>query len=132
MKNLSISVKGKNYPLKFGFAALRQLSIIWRLPGPEAVGDKLSSAFEGFAENETAADQFTFDQMVVLNELIFSAILALVKPGDKLMITPDDIGDSILADPDVTLEIIEGYMAAFSTKKEDDLIKKKKGGPVKN
>ena len=107
-----IHINGKDYQLKFGYGAFRVLGQIWKVATLEATGEKIANAFKGLDSKKQGA--FGYEQMDVLSEMIYSAIIAY-DPTAKTEIDTNDVATQVLRNPNELTQIIELYMASISS-----------------
>lgn len=108
MDQVTVTVKGKKYPVRFGYRALRQLGIIWQLDSPTKVGDRIAKAFEGVEEN----GEVGFKQIDTVGEMVYSAIVAN-DPTASEEIEPGDCSEEMISRPDEFMKVIEAYGSAL-------------------
>jgi hypothetical protein len=115
MKNLAlkITVGGKNYPLKFGYACLRLLSALW--------GCTLAQLFDKLGQIEGREIESFVD-------IVYCA-LSVANPDVDF--DADEVGDFIIANPDKLQEIIAAFQQSMPQAKPDDAGKPGAAAPQK-
>lgn len=111
METQLINIDGKDYFLKFGYGAFRVLGKIWKVETLEATGEKISKAFKNIDKKNGG---FGFEQLDVLSDMIFSAIICK-NPEVENILNRDDIATEILKKPQELTLVIELYMSSIST-----------------
>lgn len=111
MDSQLIIINGNEYFLKFGYGAFRVLGRIWKINTLEATGEKIAKAF---SKIDKKGGSFGFEQMDVLSDMIYSAIICN-DPSVKNKINQDDIASEILRQPSELTAIIELYMNSINS-----------------
>lgn len=107
---VAIEIKGKKYPVKFGYGAFRYLGALWNCKGMTEVINKLS-ALDGMGE------AFSFEQGDVLSDLVLAGIRDSV--GEDEDIWRDQVMDAILENPEIMILVMAELMRSFPQPKAD-------------
>ncbi len=100
MNKIFITVKSKEYPLKFGFGVLKVFCAIYG-------DDRISAIEKRLAPLQTVLDDPTFEAL----EVIANIVLACIKyqATTEIQITTDDIIESIVQEPSKVVEIVTAF-----------------------
>jgi len=101
MENQVITIKDQKFTLKFGYGALRALGMLWKVPGPTQVGNRISKAFEGFSGKNA---ELGFEQIDVIGAMVYSSVVAADSEAAQ-KITPDDAVQIVTGKPSNAFDI---------------------------
>lgn len=118
----TIELQGKKYPVKFGYAAFRNLGFAWDCKGVQGVAQKFQEIFP-----EGGSDDVSFEQADKLGDL---AIAGIEAAGNFDYPERDDVVQELLFDAEKLEKLMQAFADSFP-KQGNEKPRKKPGKKAK-
>lgn len=115
MKQITINIDGKKYPVKYGYGAIRLLGDMWGLKGYAEVVEKVGGLVP---EGDDTAVMLKFENLELLADVILAGISNAENWDRHNEIERDTVINAFFDDMDMLKDVFELFMASMPRAKE--------------
>jgi len=120
MKNVKMTIKGKQVPLSFGYGSQKRLGDFLGEDTYDGTAQKISSIINSLADKEKEGGKLSFDILDTLGYMVLAAA------GNGAGFEMEDAVDAILNDMDKVKEIVEAWADDIPVSKNENSSQKKR------
>ncbi|MEO0573209.1 MAG: hypothetical protein AAF039_15995 [Bacteroidota bacterium] len=113
MKKVGITINGIDYPVKFGYGAIRLLGDIWQLNGFIEVVEKVSGLIP-----EKGDMELSFETLDCVGDIIWAGIANAAKEDEAEKVSRSDAVDAFFNDVESVKQIFELFMTSMPKGKD--------------
>lgn len=103
---LHITVLEKDYALRFGYASLRQLGILWKTDDLQQVFNRLGKL------GDLATGALSMEMLDTFGDMVLAAIMAH-KDNEIIAIDSDDVVTALMQDTSIMQDVMQAYTSSL-------------------
>ena len=125
MKNVKLTIKGKEVPLSFGYGSQKRLGDFLGEDTYDGTAQKVAAAIQGLADQEKEGGKLSFDILDTLGYMILAAA------GNDAEFEMDDAVDAVFKDMEKVKDVVEAWADSMPKPKKEAAAQKKRTGSRK-